>query len=132
MTSLPTKPEEAAKLVEEAQPDALAISVGNVHLQTSAKSGINREVLTEIERVTDIPLVIHGASGIRSEDRRWLATKTKVCKFNVGTELRQAFGSVLREVLAQDDYIFDRNQIMSQVKSAMIEQTKLVLKSFEN
>ena len=39
--SLPTKPYDAAKLFKQARPDALAVSVGNVHLQTSAEAKID-------------------------------------------------------------------------------------------
>ena len=127
--SLPTNPNEAAELFKQARPDALAVSVGNVHLQTSAKAVIDRSALSAIEAAVSCPLVLHGASGICAEDRYWLATQTKVCKFNVGTELRKAFGTALRDVLEYDEYIFDRNQILSAVKPALIEQTKRVLKS---
>ena len=129
--SHPTQPNEAAELVRAARPDALAVSVGNLHLQTCAKTVIDRPALAAIEAVVDIPLVLHGASGIRDVDRRWLATKTSVCKFNVGTELRQVFGAALREVLARDSNLFDRNQILSSVKPALFEQTKIVLESFQ-
>ena len=127
--SLLTQPDEAAELVKQARPNALAISVGNVHLQTSSETVIDRSALAAIEAAVTCPLVLHGTSGIRVEDRRWLATNTKVCKFNVGTELRQAFGVALRDVLASDEHLFDRNEILSAVKPALIEQTKTVLKS---
>ena len=127
--SLPTKPDEAAELVKQTCPDALAISVGNVHLQKSADTVIDMVALAAIEAVVNCPLVLHGASGIRAKDRRWLATNTKVCKFNVGTELRQAFGTSLRNVLDSDEHLFDRNQILSAVKPALIERTKNILKS---
>jgi len=127
--SLPTKPDEAAELFKQARPDALAVSVGNVHLQTSAETVIDRPALAAIEAVVTCPLVLHGASGIRPEDRHWLATQTRVCKFNVGTELRQVFGAALRNVLASDALLFDRNQILSAVKPALIEHTKTVLNS---
>ena len=127
--SLPTKPDEAKELFKQARPDALAVSIGNVHLQTSADTVIDKSVLSAIEAVVTCPLVLHGASGIRGEDRQWLAANTNVCKFNVGTELRQAFGAALREVLAGDKYLFDRNQILSATKPALLERTKTVLKS---
>ena len=127
--SLPTKSDEAADLVNQARPDALAVSIGNVHLQTSSETIIDRPALAAIEAAVNCPLVLHGASGIRIKDRRWLATHTKVCKFNVGTELRQTFGAALRDVLASDALLFDRNQILSAVKPALIAQTKTVLKS---
>ena len=130
--SHPTQPDEAAELVRQARPDALAVSVGNVHLQTSAETLIDRPALAAIEAVVDIPLVLHGSSGIRAEDRRWLATSTSVCKFNVGTELRQAFGAALRDVLAENTAMFDRNQILSALKPALVKQTKAVLKTVQN
>ena len=130
--SNPTQPEEAGELVHAARPDALAVSVGNVHLQTSAETVIDRPALAAIEAVVDCPLVLHGSSGISHADRRWLATETSVCKFNVGTELRQTFGAALRGVLAEHPDMFDRNQILSAVKPALIEQTKTVLKMFQS
>ena len=130
--SHPTQPDEAAELVRQARPDALAVSVGNVHLQTSAETLIDRPALAAIEAVVDIPLVLHGSSGIRAEERRWLATSTSVCKFNVGTELRQAFGAALRDVLAENTAMFDRNQILSALKPVLVKQTKAVLKTFQN
>ena len=75
--------------------------------------------------------MLHGASGIRAEDRHWLATKTKVCKFNVDIELRQTLRSALCDVLASDTQLFDRNQVLSAVKFDLIEQTKSVLKSIQ-
>ena len=131
VVSRPTQPDEAAELVHAARPDALAVSVGNVHLQTAPATVIDRPALAAIEAVVDVPLVIHGASGIRDVDRRWLATKTSVCKFNVGTELRQVFGAALRDVLAKDRNLFDRNQILSSVKPALYERTKIVLEMLQ-
>ncbi len=130
--SLPTKPDEAAELFKQACPDALAVSVGNVHLQRTAEMEIDRPALAAIEAVVNCPLVLHGASGIRSDDRNWLATKTKVCKFNVGTELRQAFGAALRDVLASDPHLFDRNQILSAVKPALLRQTRRIIENISS
>ena len=127
--SLPTDPNEAAEFFKHARPDALAISVGNVHLQRSAETEIDRSALAAIEAVVNCPLVLHGASGIRPEDRHWLATQTKVCKFNVGTELRKAFGTALRDVLASDPNLFDRNEILSAVKPALFRQTRHIIEN---
>ena len=126
-----TQPDEAAELVRAARPDALAVSVGNVHLQTSAETVIDRPALAAIEAVVDCPLVLHGSSGISHKDRLWLARETSVCKFNLGTELRQGFGAALRDVLAEHPDMFDRNQILSAVKPILIEQTKTALKMFQ-
>ncbi len=102
-----TTPEEAKSVVEEAGLDWLAVSVGNIHRLTDRKSTIDFQALQAIEKVTNVPLVIHGASGIRDEDRQQLK-KSRVAKVNIGTALRQVFGqSLRREVLAFPE-VFDR------------------------
>ncbi len=120
---------EAGRLAAESGCDALAISVGNVHLQTEAMAEIDLACLAEIEAVTDCPLVIHGASGVPVEMRRHLALNTAVCKFNVGTELRQTFGRSLRQTLADDPDMFDRGQILRATKPALIAMAAEVMRN---
>ena len=108
-----TRPEDAARLATEAQPDALAVSVGNIHRLKAPGAIIDFERLAEIERVVPVPLVIHGTSGIHDADLAALA-RMRVAKFNIGTVLRQAFGAGLRDALASDPDLFDRTEIMRQ------------------
>lgn len=108
-----TSAKEAAIFERETGIDALAISVGNLHLQTEKLAQIDLDALHAIEAVTTVPLVLHGGSGIPSAMRRELATKNRVKKFNIGTELRMAFGSALRSVLAGHPHEFDRNKILA-------------------
>ena len=70
--------------------------------------------IAAIEAVTDIPLVIHGGSGVPVEQRMALSRKTAVCKFNIGTELRMAFGSALRVAVNRDPDRFDRVSILKE------------------
>ena len=121
---------EAGRLAAESGCDALAISIGNVHLQTEAMAKIDLVRLAEIEAVTDCPLVIHGASGVPAEMRRHLALNTAVCKFNVGTELRQTFGVALRRTLADDPDLFDRGQILRTTKPALTAMAAEVMLNF--
>jgi fructose-bisphosphate aldolase, class II len=106
--STATLPEEAARFAAETGIDALAVSVGNVHLQTEKTDGIDFAALAAIEAVTSLPLVLHGGSGIPDAVRRRLARETRVAKFNIGTELRMVFGSALRRSLADHPAAFDR------------------------
>lgn len=103
-----TTPDEAARFDRESGADAMAISIGNVHLQTEKSAGIDFAALRVIEAVTRLPLVLHGGSGIPTDIRRKLASETRVSKFNIGTELRMAFGSALRETLAANPDSYDR------------------------
>ncbi len=114
--SLGTDPAEAAQFARDTHVDAMAISVGNVHLQQNQEGGLDEDRIRAIEAVTDIPLVIHGGSGVPSDQRRHLARTTKICKFNIGTELRMAFGASLRASLVRDHDRFDRVQILAEVE----------------
>ena len=87
-----TDPIEAKEFADKSNCDAMAISAGNVHLQTNTSSSIDTDAIEKIQSLTSIPLVLHGSSGIDHTLRRKLASTTNVCKFNIGTELRKTFG----------------------------------------
>ena len=59
-----TDPNEAAKFAAETGVDAMAISVGNVHLQQNKDGQLDRKRIAEIQALTQVPLVIHGGSGV--------------------------------------------------------------------
>jgi fructose-bisphosphate aldolase class II len=111
-----TDPAEAAQFARESGVDAMAISVGNVHLQQNHEGGLDEDRIRAIEALTDVPLVIHGGSGVPHAQRTRLAQTSKICKFNIGTELRLAFGQSLRRVLEADTETFDRVSILKQVE----------------
>lgn len=122
-----TTPEEASRFDRESGADAMAISIGNVHLQTEKTDGINFAALRAIEAVTQLPLVLHGGSGIPTNIRRKLASESRVSKFNIGTELRMAFGSALRDSLANNPDSFDRITLLSPTIAPVKQVAKQVL-----
>ncbi|MBY0352464.1 class II fructose-bisphosphate aldolase [Tabrizicola sp.] len=124
--SLGTDPEAAARFARETGVDALAVSVGNVHLQTGAGQGLDLALLRRIEVVTDVPLVIHGGSGVPVAQRAALAAGSRIAKFNIGTELRMAFGAALRAAVARDPTRFDRIAILREVEDPMMEAARAV------
>ena len=105
---------EAEAMIEQGKPDVLAISVGNIHRLENDFVDINFDHFKILEQAINIPLVIHGTSGIKPADIRRLAA-SRVCKFNIGTCLRQRFGHALRQTLNSDPNLFDRLSIMKQV-----------------
>jgi fructose-bisphosphate aldolase class II len=111
-----TDPEEAAIFARDSGVDAMAISVGNVHLQQNHEGGLDEARIRAIEALTEVPLVIHGGSGVPLAQRQMLARTSKICKFNIGTELRLGFGRSLRRILEADGDVFDRVQILKQVE----------------
>lgn len=125
-----TDPEEAALFARESGVDAMAISVGNVHLQQDKEGGLDEARIAAIAAVTDVPLVIHGGSGVPVEQRARLARETSICKFNIGTELRMAFGAALREAVNSDPDRFDRVQILSETHDPLVAAAREVIRTF--
>ena len=126
-----TDPEEASRFALETNIDAMAISVGNIHLQENKEGGLNEDRIRAIEEVTDIPLVIHGGSGVPVVQRTFLSQNSKICKFNIGTELRSFFGDALRESVNKDPNRFDRVQILKDTHGPLVKKTRDVLKAFK-
>ena len=126
-----TDPDEAAKFARESGVDAMAISVGNVHLQQDKEGGLDEPRIRAIEAVTEVPLVIHGGSGVPVAQRTTLARGSKICKFNIGTELRMAFGEALRDSVTKDASRFDRVQLLQDTHDPVFEATRRVLRAFK-
>lgn len=123
-----TDPAEARRFAEETGVDAMAVSVGNVHLQEAPADGLDAAAVRAIEAVTAVPLVIHGGSGVPAEQRRAFAAGSSICKFNVGTELRIAFGAALRRAIDADPARFDRVKILSETHAPVLEIARTVIR----
>ena len=109
-----TEVSDALAMEQQGSPDALAISIGNVHRLENGSVEIDMKRFNELEKALSIPLVIHGTSGLDDKDIKILS-KRHVTKFNVGTVLRKSFGSSLRATLNSNPELFDRITIMQQV-----------------
>ena len=97
-----TSPQEAAYFVEKTGVGALAISVGNIHMATDEESPIDLGLLEEINKLTSVPLVIHGGTGFPDAliDE---VINGGVCKFNVGTILKGVFLREVKKTLEKED-----------------------------
>lgn len=123
-----TDPDEAARFARETGVDAMAISIGNLHLQQDPGAGLDLDRLNAIEALTDVPLVIHGGSGVRMLQRAYLAASSHIAKFNIGTELRMAFGAALRAAVNRDPARFDRNEILKETEAPVIAAARAVIR----
>ena len=126
-----TDPAEAAEFARQTGIDAMAISVGNVHLQQDQSGGLDEARIAEIDAATEVPLVIHGGSGVPQAQRQHLARNTSICKFNIGTELRMIFGDALRKSLGADPDRFDRVEILRAVEPDLVDAARHVLRGFK-
>ena len=94
-----TDPEMVADFVERTGCDLLAVSVGNVHgLDLTPK--VDLPLLDEISKVSPVPLVMHGGSGIPFETIQ-KAREFNLLKVNYGSDLRKAFISTFGEAYEQ-------------------------------
>lgn len=96
-----TTAEDASRFVRETGIDLLAPAVGNIHgIVKGAQPKLNIARIIEIAGSTDVPLVLHGASGI-GNDELSAAVKAGISMVHYNTELRVAYRDAVRESLAQ-------------------------------
>lgn len=126
-----TDPAQAAQFAAETGVDAMAISVGNVHLQQDKEGGLDEPRIAAIQAATGVPLVIHGGSGVPVAQRKALAKSTNICKFNIGTELRMAFGAAMREAVNRDPERFDRVTILKETHDPVMVAAREVLRNLK-
>jgi ketose-bisphosphate aldolase len=121
-----TAPEDARRFVQESGCDWLSVAIGNFHGaisasykdQKKAEARLNLEQLEQLAHVTQIPLVLHGGSGIQQEYIR-AAIQRGIAKINVGTEIRQPYETALQETGS-----------VSQAQQAVYERTCWVITEY--
>lgn len=101
-----TDPLEAKEFVEKTKISSLAVAIGTAHGIYSGVPKLDLELLSEIRKVVQIPLVLHGASGL-SDDSIQESILRGICKVNFATELRIAFSQGVKKILGDDPDIFD-------------------------
>lgn len=94
-----TDPEAARKFVEQTNVDCLAIAFGTAHGIYLTKPELNLERVSEIAEVVDIPLVMHGGSGVSKEDMQ-TAIKNGICKINYFAYMNKSGGEKVKEYVA--------------------------------
>ena len=125
-----TDPADAARFAADTGVDAMAVAVGNVHLQQQSGGGLDEAALAAIATATGgrVPLVIHGGSGVPGDQRARLAATTPIAKFNIGTELRMAFGAALRARVNDGSEAFDRIALLSATHDPVMQLTQQILR----
>jgi ketose-bisphosphate aldolase len=93
-----TDPQDAARFVASTGIDALAVSIGNVHLLANGEAALDFDRLERIQHATGLPLVLHGGTGIPAAAIR-PAIAGGAAKINYGTRLKQEFLAGVREAV---------------------------------
>lgn len=97
-----TSVEEAKAFVAETGIDLLAVSVGNVHISLNCSHRLDFARLAEINAAIDVPLVLHGGTGIRP-DQLVGAISLGVTKVNYGTCIKQHYLQALRSAINREE-----------------------------
>jgi fructose-bisphosphate aldolase, class II len=100
-----TDPETVAGFVKATGVDALAIAIGNAHGQYAGDPHLDLDLLRDIRSRIDVPLVLHGGSGIFEDDFR-AAIKAGIAKINIATDLRLATKQAMIEATHSDGFTY--------------------------
>ncbi|MCF0145987.1 MAG: class II fructose-bisphosphate aldolase [Eubacterium sp.] len=101
-----TDPEDAVRFVRETGVTSLAVAIGTAHGIYKGEPRLDINRLSEIDQVVDIPLVLHGASGVPDETVKE-CIRRGIRKVNFATELRIAYSDGIKEYLSEDPSVFD-------------------------
>lgn len=118
-----TDPLEAKEFVERTGISSLAVAIGTAHGFYKGEPRLDLKRLEEIQKAVDVPLVLHGASGVPDEAVRE-SIKRGICKVNFATELRAAFTDGIKEVLKSHPETIDPKKLGAAGREAV---TRLVM-----
>lgn len=123
--SMYTTPQEAVNFVKETGVDALAIAIGTAHGTYKSKPKLDLERLTEIRSALNIPLVLHGGSGLTDEDFK-NTIKGGIAKINIYTDMCTAGAMAAQEsIKIGEHYQFMRSRKVDRIKEEV--KKKMIL-----
>lgn len=121
-----TSPDEAAAFVEATGIHGLAIAIGSSHAMREKTAALDLDLLARIETAVDVPLVLHGSSGVRDEDLL-AATRRGIRKVNVGTQLNDAFTEAVVSTIRQQPHVSEPRVYIGAGRAAIADQVERVL-----
>lgn len=113
-----TKPEEAAAFVSETSVDGLAVAVGSSHAMTTKEAALDVDLISTIHKVVDVPLVLHGSSGV-SDENIAAAIRAGIRKINVSTDLNQKMTQAIFEYLSANPNSHDPRKYLGAARTAV-------------
>ncbi|MDR1391677.1 MAG: class II fructose-1,6-bisphosphate aldolase [Clostridiales bacterium] len=124
-----TDPDEAITFVKETEIDYLAIAIGTAHGKYKGIPKLDFDRLEIIKKSLEIPIVLHGASGVSEKDIK-KAIKLGINKINIDTDLRVAFTDKIKEIIALNPDEFDIRKIFAPARENVIETVRHKIKLF--
>ncbi|MFC4077320.1 class II fructose-1,6-bisphosphate aldolase [Salinithrix halophila] len=122
-------PEEAIRFWEETKVDAMAIAVGTAHGMYKGEPKIHFEIIDEVAKKIDAPIVLHGGSGVPDAAIQE-SIKLGVGKINVNTESQVACTQVIRDLLGEKPDMIDPRKYLGPGRDAIKETVKGKMRLF--
>ena len=110
-----TDPNEAVEFVKATGVDSLAVAIGTAHGLYKSEPKLDFDRLEKIRSMVDVPLVLHGASGV-PYDAVQNAIEKGICKVNIATELKIPFSSAIKEYFNENPNASDPRQYLVPAK----------------
>ncbi len=120
-----TTVDEALAYYDATGVDALAVSFGTAHGVYKSKPKLNLARLGEIHKAVNVPLVLHGGSGLSEEDFK-NSIKNGVAKVNIFTDMELAGVRAMQEGIAAGlDYLEIRNRKVGAIRETVKEKIRI-------
>ena len=113
-----TDPEEAAAFVRLTGISSFAVAIGTAHGVYKGEPKLDLDRLSEVRAKVDIPLVLHGTSGV-PEDQVRECIRRGICKVNYATDLRIAFTNSVKKAIESNPDAFDPKKYLAEGRKAV-------------
>lgn len=120
--------DEAVKLVEDASPDSLAIGIGNAHGFYEGPPEINFKKLGDAYEAINVPLVLHGGTGIPPEIVR-KTIQGGIRKVNIGTDIYTTYMNAVRRKLMADGENQFTLEVMEAATAEVVNKARLWIRT---
>lgn len=117
------KVEDAVRLAKETEIDSLAPALGSVHGIYKGEPKLDFDRMKKIQELTNLPLVLHGGSGIPDELIKQ-SVICGICKLNINTDLQLVWAKDVRMFLNENQAVYDPRKIIKSGEKAMKEKIK--------
>ena len=118
-----TDPEEAADFVSRTGISSFAVAIGTAHGVYKGEPKLDLDRLSEVRARVDIPLVLHGTSGVPT-DQVQECIRRGICKVNYATDLRIAFTAGVKQGMEENPGAFDPKKYLACGRKAVEQRVR--------
>lgn len=122
-----TDPDEAAEFVRLTGISSFAVAIGTAHGVYKGEPKLDLDRLSEVRAKVEIPLVLHGTSGV-PEDQVRECIRRGICKVNYATDLRIVFSAAVRKALADLPDAFDPKKYLAAGRKAVEDRVRELIR----